>query len=103
MAVTIGYEDGSEIRMTLSLSSPDISTNCCLCALGATLPADIFFLLHKKFLQLWSKHNLNSSHNVEFNCFEEVLADTLQIDESANSGCPKGPEASAESFLLSFT
>lgn len=38
-AVTIGYEDGSEIRTTLSLFPPDVLTNCCLCALGATLPA----------------------------------------------------------------
>lgn len=78
-SVTVSFVNGSTTRITVDLTPKDKLTQEALLLLSLTLPADLFFTLHHKFLHNWSLKDYSSVDNVTFATFKEALLETLQI------------------------
>lgn len=79
-SVTLVYKDGSKTRVTIDLVPNDITTCQVFHVLAQTLSNEYSFALHKAFLEIWSGRNFSTSDGVEFDCFEEAVAKTFNLE-----------------------
>ncbi|CCM03331.1 uncharacterized protein FIBRA_05460 [Fibroporia radiculosa] len=80
-SVTIMFADRSRCRATIDLTPRDLASRQCLMMLALTLPSDLFFVLHHRYLVNWSRKGLNVSPEVSFSAFASALYETFGIDQ----------------------
>lgn len=99
-SVTLVYNDGSKTRVAIDLVPNDITTCQVFQVLAQTLPNEYSFALHKAFLEIWSGRGFSTSNGVEFDCFEEALAQTFNLENS--QGPRSGSNPPWEALSLSY-
>ncbi|KAJ7115548.1 hypothetical protein C8R43DRAFT_123616 [Mycena crocata] len=82
------FEDGRRRReqpVSIDLVPVDYLTNQTLRILSLTVPEDIFFDLHRNFLEEWSSHGFRTSDGIEFESFALALCRTFQLHHPSHS------------------
>ncbi|KAJ7226307.1 hypothetical protein C8J57DRAFT_1731072 [Mycena rebaudengoi] len=70
---TLVLASGKEQRVRIDLVPTDYLTSQTLHILALSLPADVFFALHRAFLEEWSSQGLRTSDSIEFDCLTKAL------------------------------
>ena len=78
-SVTLEFSDGFQLRLSLDLIARDHVVSDCLIAVSYALPTEMFFALHKAFLQRWSAKKYSFILGIELQAFEESLLHVLEL------------------------
>ncbi|KAJ7631908.1 hypothetical protein DFH06DRAFT_1479779 [Mycena polygramma] len=88
-SATLIFEDDRqrthEQSVCIDLTAADYLTQQTLHVLALTLPEDIFFELHRNFLEGWSGRGYLTSDGVDFECFTSALCRTFELRSFADS------------------
>ncbi|KAI0633465.1 hypothetical protein C8Q77DRAFT_789189 [Trametes polyzona] len=79
-AVSLVLADGSSVRVSLDLTLQDLLVKDILYMLALTLPADMFFALHRSLLLKWSASGYSCVGDAELQAFEEALWEVLDLE-----------------------
>lgn len=71
--VTVVFADGWKECANIDLIPQDSLTIQCLQTLSLTLPPDLFFSLHRLFLEKWFSRDLLTSNDAEFESFTDAI------------------------------
>lgn len=80
---TLTFVGGLTRTATFSLIPEDSLTLQALQILALSLPHDMAFQLHTKFLSLWAAQGLRTSDAVEFDCLSSALISVFELDDPA--------------------
>ena len=92
-SVTLELSDGSYLRISLDLIARDHLVSDCLVAVSFALPADMFFTLHRMFLQKWAATKFSFIIGAEFRAFESSLLHVLGLEEENPSTAHEADDA----------
>ncbi|KAJ7145992.1 hypothetical protein C8R44DRAFT_656033 [Mycena epipterygia] len=88
-SATVVFEDDNQQRrqqrICIDLVPTDYLTGQTLQILALTLPEDIFFELHRFFLDEWSSRGLRTSDGIEFESLTSALCRTFELRRFADS------------------
>ncbi|KAJ7802231.1 hypothetical protein B0H14DRAFT_1667535 [Mycena olivaceomarginata] len=88
-SATLIFEDDRrrchEQPVCIDLVPPDYLTGQTLQILALTLPEDVFFELHRRFLEIWSSRGLLTSDGIEFDCLTSALCRTFELRRPVKS------------------
>ncbi|KAF8172820.1 hypothetical protein K438DRAFT_1981304 [Mycena galopus ATCC 62051] len=87
-SATLVFEDDRqrlhEQPVCIDLVPSDYLTSQTLQVLALTLPEDIFFELHRHFLEVWSSRGFLTSEGIEFECLTSALCHSFELRLSSN-------------------
>ncbi|KAJ7484095.1 hypothetical protein B0H11DRAFT_1806991 [Mycena galericulata] len=96
-SVALIFEDDAQRRrqqaVHIDMFPSDHLTGQTLRILALTLPEDVFFELHRSFVEEWSTHGFRTSDGIEFECLTSALCRTFELRQPST--------ASSESDLWS--
>lgn len=95
-SVVLERANGSLLRLSLDLIARDHLVSDCLVAVSFALPANTFFVLHRKFLERWSAKKYSFILGVEFEAFQSSLLSVLGLEEDPSEVSQDEPDAWAK-------
>lgn len=79
-SITLTCPDGSEKRANTNLIPKDVLTTQALHVLALSLPPELFYSLHIRFLANWASHHFQFGADVEFRCFTSAFYQVFELD-----------------------